>query len=326
MNRELLPKTVNEFLDYLRAGRNMTNKTIEDYASDIHMFLAYINQIKNKKPVEKNTKLTTIDIHRLAGNYYEKITINQVHNFLIYLEERGNGATTKNRRMSSIKTFFEYLKEVGKTKVNIVENLKLAKVTYKEKKHLTVEQMNTILNIIKSEKKHYKFAIRNFAVMTVLMNTGLRNAELRNIKISDIDFKEKRLYVLGKGRKERIIPLNDSTIDAINQWIIERERMPIIKEGYEDYLFINQKKQRMEKDNLRDIVSRYYEMANINTKEYHVHTIRHGALTIMMKRSKNIKAVQRISGHSSIKTLLDIYTHTDDDELKSVVNDLGIGL
>jgi site-specific recombinase XerD len=241
----------------------------------------------------------------------------------VYLDKRNNGATSKNRRIISLKNFFSYLKSIGLIKQNVTEEMKIAKVRHREMKHLTLQQMKMVLDAISSQEG-YRFKIRDYTVMMILMNTGLRNAELRNIKISHIDFENKALYVLGKGEKPRVIPLNDDVINAINNWLEVRATITGIHEGCEDYLFINQKKTYMHKDNLRNITKRYYEMTGIDVEQYHVHTIRHGALTIMMKNSGNAKAVQKISGHSSVRTLLDIYVHTDDDELKGIVNSMGI--
>ena len=156
-------------------------------------------------------------------------------------------------------------------------------------------------------------------MITLLLNCGMRLSELIGINISDIDFDNRKLTVIGKGNKERTIYLNDACIDSINQYLAVRPRDQV-KWDSRDALFLSEQRKRISKRSVEYIVKREIELANIERPDkYSVHKLRHTAATLMYKYGNvDIRALQELLGHKNISTT-EIYTHVDNEQIRSAV-------
>ncbi len=160
---------------------------------------------------------------------------------------------------------------------------------------------------------------RNFAMITLLLNCGMRLSELVGINISDIDFDENKLNVIGKGNKERTIYLNNACIKAINAYLAVRPRDGV-KFNSRDALFLSEQKRRISNRSVQYIVKNELRLAGIEKYDkYSVHKLRHTAATLMYKYGNvDIRALQELLGHESISTT-EIYTHVDNDQIRNAV-------
>ena len=160
---------------------------------------------------------------------------------------------------------------------------------------------------------------RDFAIITVFLNCGIRLSELVGINISNIDFTENKMTVIGKGNKERTIYLNDSSIRAIKSYMATRPPKEKLKEADQDALFLSERLERISNRTVQYIVKRELAKAGLDTRKYSVHKLRHTAATLMYQYGQvDIRALQELLGHESISTT-QIYTHVENEQVRNAV-------
>jgi len=157
---------------------------------------------------------------------------------------------------------------------------------------------------------------RNLTIIEMLYGSGLRVSELINTKLSDIYFYEKYMKIIGKGSKQRLVPLSDKTIEQINFWLQERNSIQI-KSKNEDFLFLNKHGTKMSRIAVFNIIKKFVKDTGI-TKRISPHTFRHSFATHMLEGGANLRAIQQLLGHSSIITT-EIYTHLSMDFLREEI-------
>ncbi|MDD6553394.1 MAG: tyrosine-type recombinase/integrase, partial [Prevotellaceae bacterium] len=154
---------------------------------------------------------------------------------------------------------------------------------------------------------------RNKAIIETLFSCGLRVSELVNLKISDVFFDEKFIRVLGKGNKERLVPISDEAIKQIQLWFVDRRQMKI-KEGEEDYVFLNRRGHHLTRTMILIMIKRQAVAAGI-TKTISPHTLRHSFATALLKGGADLRAIQMLLGHERLETT-EIYTHMEVSDLR----------
>lgn len=324
INPEDNPEFLNDFLAYSSTILNKSENTIKEYNYDLAHFLKYIvfkyklTDIKDEEFI-KNIKINNLDIEIL-----EKITLPDIHSFLAYLRTcYSSKPATLARKTASIKVFFKYMcNKTKKLSHNPAQDLETPKLGKRLPKYLTLEQSKELLEATATNTDNHgnhDNSERNFAMITILLNCGLRLQELININISDIDFENNKLNVIGKGNKERTIYLNHACINAINKYLSVRPR-DFVKFNSRDALFLSEQKQRISRRTVQYIVKNELKNAGIEKADiYSVHKLRHTAATLMYKYGDvDIRALQELLGHESISTT-QIYTHVDNDQVRNAV-------
>ena len=319
------PYYLNDFLAYIATILNKSPNTVKEYNYDLNHFLKFIKNRFGLEKVDDISQIKKIPIDDLSLNTIEKITLQDIHSFLAYLKENYQSKpATLSRKTASIRTFFHYL--CNKTKQisnNPAIDLETPKLEKRLPKYLTLEESIQLLDITSQPpaKTHgnHDNSIRDFCMITLLLNCGMRLSELIGINISDIDFENNKLNVIGKGNKERTIYLNEACIVAIKDYLAVRPH-DAVKFDSRDALFLSEQKRRISKRTVQYVVKNEIKLAGIEKADkYSVHKLRHTAATLMYKYGNvDIRALQELLGHESIATT-QIYTHVDNEQVRTAV-------
>lgn len=325
--KEQLPKLLKDYLNY-NINLNKSNATINEYRYDLTRFLKYMKALTKSS---KNINLDDVDISDIDSKFLKRIDSSDIYEYISYLKtSQNNSATTRARKIASIKGFFRYLylkvKVIDDNPAKEIETPKLEKTL---PKYLTLNESQRLLNKAKEgdkqqlrrikhpEKemtKHQKdLATRDYAIVTLFLNCGMRLSELVGINISHIKFDECVLTVVGKGNKQRTVYLNKACITALNDYLKIR---PVITGADKDALFLSDRKKRISKRMVQTSIGQYLESAGLNG--YSVHKLRHTAATLMYQNGVDVRALQEILGHENIGTT-EIYTHVDNYQIRQAI-------
>ena len=325
ISRDDNPIFLNDFLDYSLTILNKSENSVKEYNYDLSHFLKYMKYRFREVKINDISEIKNIRIDNMELSFIEKITLEDIHAFLAYLRANFNSKpATLARKTSTIRIFFHYL--CNKTKrisVNPAQDLESPKLDQRLPKYLSLEQSKELLEVASDPTSgshgNHDNSERNFAMITILLNCGVRLSELIGINISDIDFENEKLNVIGKGNKERAIYLNNACMKAINAYLNVRPKDGIKYED-RDALFLSEQKQRISRRTVQYIVKEELKAAGIEKAEkYSVHKLRHTAATLMYKYGNvDIRALQELLGHESISTT-EIYTHVDNEQIRNAV-------
>ena len=272
---------INEFLKYLRIDKNYSVNTINTYQNNLYNFSKYF-----KKDI---TKINEIDLE----------------NYLKYLHSYLDSKSICNN-ISTIKSFYKFL-NINYNIKNISSNLFLPKTTKKIPSVLSENDINNLLNITINNN----FDIRNKAMIELMYSSGLRVSELINLKINDINLINEYVKVLGKGAKERLIPLGDTCIYYLKKYLTIRDSM--LKKEINDFLFLNNHGKNMTRQGFFKIIKKLAKEKNI--KEFSPHTLRHSFASHLIKYGADLRVVGELLGHSSLSTT-QIYISIEDSDKK----------
>ena len=318
IDRENNPNFVNSFLDYSITILNKSPNSVKEYNYDINMFLKYMMILFRLTSEEDYSK---IDISKFDIETLKKITLDDIHAFVSHLAiDNKSKASTRARKVSTIRIFFKYLSEKEKIlDYNPAQNLETPKLDKRVPKYLSLDDSKKLLNIASDEKNRNKE--RDFAIITLFLNCGMRLSELVSINIKDIDFEEQKLNVIGKGNKERVIYLNKACIKAINDYLAVRpkEGIKVDSKHSEKALFLSEQRKRISNRTVQYIVDKELMQAGLDPTKYSVHKLRHTAATLMYQYGNvDIRALQELLGHESIATT-EIYTHVNNEQVRNAV-------
>ena len=274
---------INEYLEYLKIEKKLSDNTILAYQNDLKYYLKYIKKDKVRK-VSKEDVIRVIEI--LKKNNLDSKSIN--HAIGTY---------------KSMHTYFSIAHNIP----NTIENIKRLKTKKSLPKVLTIEEVDKLLNI--DCKTNYDY--RNKAMLELLYSSGLRISELLNLTLNDIDFTNDIVRVYGKGSKERIVPLGDYAIIALKKYIFEY-RNSLIKYPT-DILFLNNHGNIMSRSGFFKIINRIALEKGIE-KEISPHVLRHSFATHLLEGA-DLRSIQELLGHENMSTT-SIYTHLRSDLLK----------
>lgn len=277
---------INDFIDYLLIDKKYSNNTISSYEKDINKFFVFL----------KDKKLNEI-------NY------NDVNNYLKYLYKEKINDRSIAHNISSLRSFYKYLLIEKIVKESPLELVELPKLSKKLPKVLNEEDITKILNL----RLHDHYSYRNKAIIEIMYATGLRVSEVINIKMSDLDINNAIVRTIGKGSKERIIPLGDYALEAIKMYINEY-RSKFIKKSYSEYLFLNSRGSKLTRQALFKILKKIAKETNVN-KDFSPHTLRHSFASHLLSYGADLRSIQELLGHSDISTT-QIYTHLSNKKLK----------
>lgn len=317
INSDLNPEYINSFLDYSAVVLNKSPNSVKEYNYDLNMFLKYM---KTNFKLTKENDFSKINIKDFDIQTLKKITTNDINSFLSYLAlNQGSKPATRARKISTIRIFFAYLFDQKLIDDNPAIGIKTPKQEKRMPKYLSLDDSKKLLNVTADENDENKE--RDYAIITLFLNCGLRLSELVGINISNIDFSENRLTVIGKGNKERTIYLNESCIKAIQDYMSVRpkEGVKIDSKGSNKALFLSKRKERISNRMVQYIVERELMKAGLDTSKYSTHKLRHTAATLMYQYGHvDIRALQELLGHESIATT-EIYTHVSNEQVRNAV-------
>lgn len=318
INADQNPEFVNSFLDYSITILNKSPNSVKEYNYDLNAFLRYM---KIHFKLTNETDFNNISIKDFSLDTLKKITLNDIHAFLSYLalNQKAKPAT-RARKISTIRIFFSYLSQKANLlESNPAQNLETPKLDKRIPKYLSLDDSKKLLNVTADENDENKE--RDLAIITLFLNCGLRLSELVGINISNIDFNECKLTVIGKGNKERTIYLNKACINSIKNYLSVRptEGVKIDSKASNKALFLSKRKERISNRTVQYIVERELQKAGLDTSKYSTHKLRHTAATLMYQYGNvDIRALQELLGHESISTT-EIYTHVSNEQVRNAV-------
>lgn len=303
------PVLVKDFLNYMQTIKGKSVNTVHVYFYDLRVFLRFIKLHKNLVP--KDIDFDSIDISDVDAELIRTITLSDLYSYMSFVSNsRSNSAYARARKVASLKSFFKYL--TNKAKVldkNPALELESPKIVKRLPRYLNIDESKQLLSSVDG-----KNSVRDYAILTLFLNTGIRLSELVGININSI--KNNTLRVIGKGNKERAIPLNSACIEAINEYMKVRPVEGVIDKNA---LFLSERKQRISKATVQHIVKKYIISAGLDPRRYSTHKLRHTAATLMYRYGHvDIRALQELLGHESIATT-EIYTHLDEQQLRNAV-------
>ena len=279
-----MDKYVDDFINYLEYERNYSNNTIIAYKNNIEKFIDYID----------------IDI--------KKVNYDTIRSYISYLYEKKYQAKSISRMISSLRSFFKYLKInhiINENPMTLISNPKLEK---KLPKYLTINEVESMLN---APDMSDKIGIRDAFILELLYVSGMRVSELVNIKINDIETSERRIKILGKGSKERYVLYGSRCQELLSKYI--KVRNEFLKYP-NDYLLLSLTGRKLNPREVRNIINRIKIKAGVDIS-ISPHTFRHTFATHMLNEGADIRAVQELLGHENLSTTT-IYTHLTNEKLR----------
>lgn len=277
-------KEIDNFLYFLKKELNYSDYTIKNYQLDLTDFFKYVSK-------------SNIDFLNIKNTH--------VRGYLKYLDTCNLKNTTISRRISALRTFYNYLLEKGLVKSNIFLNVKNPKLEKKLPNYLNYTEIEELLASIDTRTDE---GLERRLLIEMFYSTGCRVGEMVNVKISDIDFYNKTIKVMGKGSKERIVYYGDYASKYLEDYLKNKD-----KKGY---LFTNKRGEKLTIEEVEYIVRDIMKHISIKT---HVtpHTLRHTFATHLLNNGADIRTVQELLGHANLSTT-GIYTHVSSDRLKDV--------
>ena len=243
----------------------------------------------------------------------QNIKENHIKNYLKYLKDNNNDNRTINHNISTLRSFYKFLLIEKIIKDNPMEYIEMPKTKKSLPKTLSIEEIDKLLDI----KLNDHFSYRNKAMLELMYSSGLRVSELVNVKIHDIDVSNCIIRIMGKGKKERIVPLGDYAIKYIELYLKEH-RNKLIKRELNEYLFLNNHGKKMTRQGFFKILKQLAREKNIKT-DCSPHTLRHSFATHLLNGGADLRSIQEMLGHESISTT-QIYTHVSKEQLKENYN------
>ena len=288
---------VNEFKNYLKLERSLSNNSIDAYLLDIKKLTSFISENYS----------TSLSI--------ENINVSIIESFIKYLFKSESSTYSQARIVSGLKSFFNYLLLEEKIDINPMELIDAPKLVRKLPETLSIQEIEIIIDAIDLDSKE---GMRNKAILETLYSCGLRVSELVNLKVQNLFLDIGFIKILGKGMKERLVPIGTKAAECISLYMNEYRTNINISEGFEGYLFINRRGKNLTRNMIFIIVKDLVKKADLN-KNISPHTFRHSFATHLIEGGADLRAVQEMLGHESITTT-EIYTHLNKNYLKEVVN------
>ena len=306
-NIKYAPEPMREFLIRLESFHGKSRKTVLEYFYDLRCFYRFLNL----RTGEFNCDFNMIEIDNVTIDMLKQVDTDLIYEYSSFLTyDLGNHARTRARKISALKSYFKYLHKNKYLDENPTADLDTVKFEKQLPKYFTLEDSINLLDAV--DKRNYE---RDYCILTLFLNCGMRLAELVSINITDI--KGDTLVVMGKGSKERTIYLNRACLDALEAYMpVRREMNPEYKD--KNALFLSERNARISRRTVQSMVEKYVKKLGLDTHKYTTHKLRHTAATLMHQSGVDIRVLQEILGHKQLSTT-EIYTHIDNDELRSAV-------
>lgn len=297
------PSYLKDYINYIRTVKNHSERTQEAYYIDLRLFLRYLKVVHHDVP--KDADFSSIKIADVPFSYVKDFTNTDAYMYLNFLNtERNNSVKTRARKITSLRRFYGYLHDRAKTiDENPVEHVDLPKIPKTLPKYLQLDQSEQLLESISGKNQ-----IRDYCILTLFLNCGMRLSELAGLNIADYSKKSRSLRLFGKGRKERIVYLNDACISALDDYLKVRPKSEIETKA----IFLSTHANhltRLTTRRIQKIVEDQLKIAGLGNLGISVHKLRHTAATLMYEYGNvDILVLKEILGHENLGTT-EIYTH-----------------
>jgi integrase/recombinase XerD len=284
---------IDKFLHYLSAERGLAANTLESYGRDLRQYAAYLASQPERAAIDRASRRAIVA-------------------YLLHLEDQGKAAATIARRLAALKAFYQYLVRERHLEADPTANLESPKLERRLPRVLTVEEVE---RIIAQPDVRTPVGLRDRAMLELLYATGIRVSELIHLDVGDVRLDEGYLRCLGKGNKERLVPMGSQAICSLGAYL-ERGRSLLLRRPEEPSLFVNHHGRRLTRQGFWKIVKKYARGARIG-HEITPHTLRHSFATHLLENGADLRAVQEMLGHADISTT-QVYTHLAQGKLKEV--------
>ena len=293
-----MEKLVKKFEEYLIGEKDASSHTISAYLNDLAQFEIFLKETGHACA---NSQIQIEQIDRLT-----------IRSFMSRLYEKSNSGASMGRKLSSLSSFFKFLCREGHLKTNIIKTIPVPKKTNKLPSYLSVDEVFRLLDLPKANS----FAgTRDKAIFELFYDTGIRISELVNLSLEDLKIEQRTVKVLGKGKKERLLPLGKKTIEIIKSYL--KFRTDYIKKknlaAHPLGVFLNQRGQTISTRGVRKVLSHYIKANNFQ-KNISPHSLRHTFATHMLEAGADLRVIQEMLGHASLSTTQK-YTHLTVDRL-----------
>lgn len=288
-NKKSSTNIVKDYVRYLKLERNYSPNTLEAYQRDLRYLLEFV----------KSKEISILDVK-----------LEDLEEFSAGLHDKNVGARSQSRILSGVRSFYRFLMIEDYLKNDPTELLPFPQIGQHLPEYLTVEEVDLLEQAIDLTKWEGQ---RNKTIIEVLFSCGLRVSELVNLKLSDIFEEEKFIRVLGKGSKERLVPISETAIKQLHYWYMDRNQMNI-KQGEEDYVFLNRRGAHLTRTMILIMIKNAAKDAGIK-KTISPHTLRHSFATALLKGGADLRVIQALLGHEDLGTT-EIYTHLETSDLR----------
>jgi integrase/recombinase XerD len=282
------------FKSYLQLEKGLSAHSIEAYLHDVEKLEQYLLSAGTPLPPGQ-------------------VTLAHLQQCVQWIASLGMTATSQARIISGIKAFYRFLLLEDKIQVDPSQLLESPKTQRKLPDVLSFEEIELLISQVRLDKAE---GHRNKAILETMYSCGLRVSELIQLKLSQLHFEVGFINVIGKGNKERLVPIGRDAIRYINLYLEDRNKVPV-KKGQEDFLFLNRRGSALSRVMIFLMIKELTKMANIN-KQVSPHTFRHSFATHLVEGGADLRAVQEMLGHESITTT-EIYTHLDREYLRDTL-------
>lgn len=286
-----MSEVILKFLDELKYERNYSNLTIEGYEKDLFLFLEYLNEENIRK--------------------YGDIEYKHIRNYITYLYNLKYTNKTISRHISSVRSFFKYLKKekiIENNPLILISNPKLDK---KLPKFLNYQDIEKVLNAF--DNNNY-IGLRNSLILEILYSTGIRVSEICNIKLADLSINNKTIKINGKGNKERIVYFGSICLELLRLYL--KNSYNKLNINNLDYLLLSKTGRKINEREIRYIVDDAARITNLDVK-LSPHVLRHTFATHMLNYGADLRSVQELLGHENLSTT-QIYTHLSNEKIRNI--------
>lgn len=282
----------DSFLEYLEAERNYSSATIESYAKDLAEFQDFM---EGQNPDASWASAQSDDVRE----------------WVIYLlDEQRLAASSVNRKLSALRSFYKYLRRMGRVSVNPMEKVTAPKKRKPLPHFVRESEMDRLLELTKEDRSF--MGIRDRLVLMVFYETGIRRAELLGMTDASVDLAARQIKVTGKRNKQRIVPFGEELAREFDAYLNAREELQGSKPPM---LFVNENGSAMTESQVSILVKKYLSMVTTIEKKS-PHVLRHSFATAMLNNHADLTSIQKLLGHESVATT-EIYTHVSFEDLKS---------
>ncbi len=289
---------IEKFRVYLVAEKNASEHTVTSYLNDLNQFTTFLQGSGHACNAQGEVDIQQID--RLA-----------VRSFLAYLFEQSCSGSTMNRKLSSLSSFFKFLCRENYLSTNVAKSISAPRKKSKLPSYLTVDEMFRLLDLPKEDTF---IGVRDRAILELFYSTGMRISELTSLTLQSVRLEERMVRVLGKGKKERILPLGKQTVGALQNYLANRDQLLKKKkpETLPEQMFLNNRGGEITVRGLRKVVTQY--LTPNFTSKLSPHSLRHSFATHLLEGGADLRSIQEMLGHASLSTTQK-YTHLTIDRL-----------
>lgn len=305
-----VPDIVMEFLEYHSTVRGHSDRTVAAYYMDLKILLRFLK--RRRRLVDPKTPFNEIDITDVDLDFIKATRIEELYRYQSFSPEmlgssQSLSASSRCRRTSTVKSFFNYLTvKRHLLDTNVCQELDMPKRPASLPRYLEENECERLLKVCDGP-----FALRDYCILMLFMSCGLRVSEL--VSLNTTDLVDDHLRVLGKGNKERVVYFGEGCREAVDDYLMVRDEEKIVSEDRKA-LFISRDHRRISVRGVQKMVEKKLKLAGLDATRYSPHKLRHTAATLMLKNGVDTRALQEVLGHSNLNTT-QIYTHLDNAAL-----------